>query len=151
MKRKSCAWLAGIVLFLFAAPLQAAQEVQASLLLSHDVARPGDTVTAAVRLKHAPGWHTYWRNPGDSGYATTVDWNLPAGITAGPIQWPVPEKMVLLKFLSYVYEGETLLLIPLQIGPDAPAGPLTLKATAAWLQCSDQICVPADASSIRGG
>ena len=62
------------------------------LWLESAAARPGDTVLAGVRLKMAPKWHTYWRNAGESGGPTEIEWQLPEGITAGPIQWPVPEK-----------------------------------------------------------
>ena len=136
--------LAGINLLLLAADAAAAQKVDASLLLSHSAAKPGDTITAALKLEHGPGWHTYWRNSGDSGYATSVEWELPEGISVGELQWPPPEKMVLLSFMSYVYEGEVLLLTPVTIGTNVPAGLVTIKGKASWLQCSDQVCEPAD-------
>src|SRR5262245_5129872 len=68
-----------------------AANTTAKLLLSDEVARPGQTVWAGVQLRMSPGWHTYWRNGGDSGAPTTIQWTLPAGVTAGPIEWPVPE------------------------------------------------------------
>src|SRR5438046_9554872 len=73
--------------------IQAATKTQARLILSAEAARPGETVTAGVLLKMPPGWHTYWRNSGDSGAPTKIDWQLPVGIKAGEIQWPVPEKL----------------------------------------------------------
>ena len=103
----------------------AAAKTQMSLVLSHDAARPGETITAALRMVSEPGWHTYWRNPGDAGMPPTLDWQLPEGVTAGAIEWPVPEKMVISKLYAYVYEGETLLLIPLTISTNAPSGPAT--------------------------
>lgn len=111
------------------------------LLLSHEVAKPGDTVTAAIELSSAPDWHTYWRNPGDAGLATTIEWELPPGITAGAIQWPVPHKMTLLDVGAYVYEGTEYLLIPLTIAADAKSGTFDLKAVLSWLEC-EKICVP---------
>ena len=71
----------------------AATRTEVKLLLAADAARPDETVIAGVRLKMAPRWHTYWRNGGDSGAPTTIEWQLPAGITAGEIQWPVPEPL----------------------------------------------------------
>lgn len=136
--------LTGIHLLLLAAEGAAGQKVDASLLLSHSVAKPGDIITAALKLNHASGWHTYWRNPGDSGYATSIKWELPEGISAGELQWPPPEKMVLLSFNSYVYEGEVLLLTPLTVGTNVPPGPVAIKGQASWLQCSDKTCEPAD-------
>ena len=109
--------------------LRAADQVQTSvkLLLSHEVARPGETITAAIEVTSNPNWHTYWRNPGDAGLATTIEWELPAGLSAGAIQWPVPHKMELMKLAAYVYEGTEYLLIPLTVGSDAKPGSYELK------------------------
>ena len=65
---------------------------QVQLLLSANPVRPGDTVWAGVDMKMDPGWHTYWKNPGDSGIATQIKWLLPPGVNAGDIQWPLPKK-----------------------------------------------------------
>jgi thiol:disulfide interchange protein DsbD len=133
-----------LLLFVWLAPgLHAAAKTRASLLLSHASAKPGETITAALRLAHDPGWHTYWRNPGDAGSNTTIQWELPPGITAESIQWPVPEKMVIANLQDYVYEGETLLLIPLRIAANSKPGMVPLKGNADWLECSDKSCVPA--------
>ena len=70
----------------------ARKHTRARLVLSHETARPGDTVLAGVELTMDAGWHTYWQNGGDSGQPTEIHWALPAGISAGEIQWPVPEK-----------------------------------------------------------
>jgi thiol:disulfide interchange protein len=118
-------------------------QTKVKLLLSHEIAKPGDTVTAAIELSSAPNWHTYWRNPGDAGLATTIEWELPPGITAGPIEWPVPHKMTLQSVGAYVYEGTEYLLIPLTIGADAKAGTFDLKAALSWLEC-EKVCIPQD-------
>src|SRR5205814_8716911 len=83
------------------------------------------------------------RYAGDSGDRTKIEWKLPAGVTAGEIQWPAPEKLTeaALGFTTYVYRGQVLLLVPLQLAKGVPAGPLELKATVSWLEC-DQSCVP---------
>ena len=86
-----------ICLFLLATILTVAvaraAHTQVQLLLSADTAKPGDTIWAGVDLKMEPGWHTYWKNPGDAGQATEIKWTLPAGVTAGEIQWPLPKKL----------------------------------------------------------
>jgi thiol:disulfide interchange protein/DsbC/DsbD-like thiol-disulfide interchange protein len=110
------------------------------LILSADTARPGDTVMAGIRLKMQPAWHTYWRNPGDAGIATTVTWILPPGVTAGGIQWPVPEKIVTPPLTSYAYSDEVMLLVPLKIAANVSPGPLELKVTVKWQECSE-LCV----------
>jgi len=84
--------LIGLLLGMAAVSAQAAAHTHAQLILAAETARPGDTVMAGVHLHMDPGWHTYWRNAGQSGIATTNIWELPKGVTAGKIQWPVPDK-----------------------------------------------------------
>jgi len=121
-----------------------AAHTQARLVLGADTARPGDTVLAAVPLRMDPRWHTYWRNPGASGMATKIEWQLPAGVTAGAIQWPVPEKLPDEDLTTYIYTNEAVLLVPLKLAGDLRPGPLDLKATVSWLECDVQ-CVPGSA------
>lgn len=118
-----------------------AAATKAALLLSHDAARAGDVVTAAVRLQMAPGWHTYWRNSGESGSPTKIEWELPAGIAAGEILWPVPEKDALDGLTTYIHHGEIFLLVPLTIGSGVTAVPAEIKAKVSWIECEKQ-CVP---------
>ncbi len=115
------------------------------LWLANDEARPGQTIMAGVYLKLPKGWHTYWRDPGDSGTAPQIQWTLPAGVTADPIQWPVPEKDLAtagdIKLYTYVYREECLLLVPLHLAPGLSNGPLELTAKVSWQQCAEN-CVP---------
>lgn len=113
-------------------------------MLSAATARPGDTITAAVYLKMDSGWHTYWKNPGASGMATSIKWQLPPGITAGEIQWPPPEKLLAEELTTYIYHGEAVLLVPLKLAADVKPGPLELKAKVSWLEC-ETLCVPGEA------
>ena len=122
-----------------------AAHTQARLLLAAETARPGDTVLAGVRLQMDPRWHTYWRNPGASGMATTIEWQLPPGVSAGDIQWPVPEKLPDEDLTTYVYKDEVVLLVPLKLAPNLPPGQYDLKAKVSWLECDLQ-CVPGNAS-----
>src|ERR1700722_3828692 len=122
-----------------------AAHTQATLVLSDDTAKPGDTVWAGVDLKMDPGWHTYWKNSGDAGIPTTISWQLPPGVTAGDIQWPLPQKFPPIEVTTYGYEGETMLLVPLTIGTNVPPGPITLTANLAWLECQD-VCIPVKTS-----
>ena len=121
-----------------------AAATRATLLLSASTAKPGDTITAAVRLEMSPGWHTYWKNGGDSGGPSKIDWQLPVGVTAGEIQWPTPEKYTVEGLGTYIYHNEAVLLVPLKLGNDLKPGPLELKAEVSWLEC-EQLCVPGDA------
>ncbi len=133
-----------LFLFLWCTPGLQAAKTRVSLLLSHSSVKPGETVTAALRLVSEPGTHTYWRNPGDAGTATSIEWKLPAGVSAGAIEWPVPDKIVISKLQDYVYAQETLLLIPLKIAPNTLAGTIKLVADVNWLECDDKNCVPAN-------
>ena len=117
---------------------------RASLLLDAASARPGETVTAAIRLQMDPGWHTYWRNPGESGLPTSIAWTLPPGITAGEIQWPPPEPYESGGLTTYVYHDEVLLLVPLALGDTVKPGPALLQARVDWLECQ-VACVPGSA------
>jgi thiol:disulfide interchange protein/DsbC/DsbD-like thiol-disulfide interchange protein len=123
---------------------QGAAHTQARLLLADESARPGETVLAGVQLRMDPLWHTYWRNSGQSGLPTTIEWQLPHGVTAGEIQWPVPKKVPEKELTTYVYEDEIVLLVPLKLADDAPAGPQQLKAKVGWLECETK-CVPGSA------
>ncbi|MED6315266.1 MAG: protein-disulfide reductase DsbD domain-containing protein, partial [Verrucomicrobiota bacterium] len=84
--------------------------------------KAGTTVMAGLELTMDDGWHTYWINPGEAGIATSVDWLLPKGVSAGPIRWPVPEKFTALNSVGYGYQGKTILLVPLTIDSDAVLG-----------------------------
>ena len=134
-------WLA-ILLLLAALPVPAAT-TKAKLVLPVENAAPGQTVLAGVHLKMAPGWHTYWRNAGDAGSPTQIKWTLPPGVTAGPIQWPIPEKAKLGDLLTYGYHDDVVLLVPLSVAANA-TGAVDLKAEVSWLECEVQ-CVPGDA------
>ncbi|MDB6125878.1 MAG: thiol:disulfide interchange protein [Pedosphaera sp.] len=110
------------------------------LMLSGEAAKPGDTVTAAISLEMQPHWHSYWKNPGDSGIATRIEWTLPPGVTTGEIQWPIPEKLVTPPLTTYVHSDETVLLVPLKIDSTVAPGPLEIKAKVSWQECAD-VCI----------
>jgi len=135
--------LAGLGLWLAAANGHAAHTT-AQLLVSAATARPGDTILAGVQLRMEPGWHTYWKNPGAAGQATEIKWQLPAGVTAGEFQWPLPEKLPPAEITTYGYENEVVLLVPLTLASNLPAGPLNLAAKVSWLECKES-CIPASA------
>ena len=123
-----------------------AAHTQVQLLLSADTARPGDTIWAGVDMKMDPDWHTYWKNPGEAGMATKIEWQLPPGVTAGEIQWPLPEKLPPAEVTTYGYNNEVMLLVPLKIAADLKPGmALDLKANVSWLECKEE-CIPGSAT-----
>ena len=124
------------------------ERVRAELMAQvPDGVGPGKTVWVGLQLAHQPEWHTYWKNSGDSGLPTALDWKLPAGVTAGEIAWPVPKKIPIGTLANYGYEGTVLLPVPLTIGPDFKpgilGGDLEIKLKASWLVCRKE-CIPED-------
>jgi thiol:disulfide interchange protein/DsbC/DsbD-like thiol-disulfide interchange protein len=116
--------------------------VTATLLSSRDAVQPGERFQVALVQKIAPGWHTYWRNPGDSGEATRLDWTLPAGASAGDIQWPAPKALRVEPLVNFGFEGTVLLPVEIAVPADAkPGDTLSLQANGTWLVC-EKICIP---------
>ncbi|HEY5009347.1 MAG TPA: protein-disulfide reductase DsbD domain-containing protein, partial [Caulobacteraceae bacterium] len=127
-----------------AAPVRAGH-LTAEIVADHAAIAPGATIHVALRQQIDAGWHTYWRNPGDSGQATTLDWTLPAGWKTGEIVWPAPQQLKIGPLMDYGYTGAVLLPVTLTAPKDAKPGQIvTLKAHAAFLVCQD-VCVPEDA------
>ena len=118
-------------------------------LLAHapEGVQPGKPVWVGLQLAHQPEWHTYWKNSGDSGLPTELQWTLPAGIEAGDIAWPVPKKIPIGHLANYGYEGTVLLPVPLTITPAYKppllGGDAEIKLKATWLVCKKE-CIPED-------
>jgi thiol:disulfide interchange protein/DsbC/DsbD-like thiol-disulfide interchange protein len=122
-------------------PLAAQAQVRASLVAADSSLQPGRSTTVALRLDHAPHWHTYWVNAG-TGYPSSLKWDLPAGWKAGDIQWPTPIKILSPEgdVTGNGYDG--VLYLPMTLTAPADAkGEVTLKAKAKWLMCAD-VCIP---------
>lgn len=116
-------------------------------LLAHapEGLEPGKPVWVGLQLAHQPEWHSYWKNPGDSGLPTKLEWNLPAGVLAGEIAWPMPRKHPIGTLINYGYEHTVLLAAPLTITsefkPSLLSGALEIKLKAQWLVCRME-CIP---------
>lgn len=121
------------------------KHVTAELVAEHTSYQPGRPFWVGLRLVMDPHWHTYWRNAGDSGMGTTLDWELPEGFQAGPLQWPYPRPIPSGPLVSYGYENEVLLLTQITPPADGPPGDVLLKAKAAWLMC-EEVCIPGQAN-----
>ncbi len=116
--------------------------VTARLVAERTPIAPGEMVDLALIFEIQPGWHTYWRNPGDSGDPPRLAWTLPAGVTVGPPRWPRPEVIPVGPLANYGYSGRALLLFALSLPATWPVGaPLRLQARADWLVCEEH-CVP---------
>ena len=112
-------------------------------LLAHapEGAAPGKSVWLGLQLTHAPDWHTYWKNSGDSGLPTELQWTLPPGVTAGPIAWPTPRKFPLGTLANYGFDGTVLLPVPLTVDPSFTGKDIEVKLYASWLICRKE-CIP---------
>lgn len=117
---------------------------KAELLSEVTSVQPGQTFWVAVKLKMDDHWHVYWRNVGDTGLETAVEWKLPDGFSAGKMNWPYPEKIVEEDLVVFGYHGEQYLLIPVSVDKDVKTGQkVKLSATVSWLVCAET-CVPGD-------
>ena len=117
--------------------------ITAELVAESERPAPGSIVTLAFRFSPNPGWHGYWKNPGDAGAGMRTEWSLPEGVRAGELRYPVPQTLMIAGLMNYVYEGEHALLVPLSIPAGlAPGTPLPVRVQAEWLACTDEVCVP---------
>ena len=133
----ACAWPAA------AAPVRV-DAVEVELVSEAAAVVPGRPMRLGLRIRHDPDWHTYWRNPGDSGLATRLSLDLPAGFQAGAIEWPAPQRLFIPPLANYGYEGEIVLPLPLQV-PAAVAGErVAFAGKASWLMCRE-VCIPGEA------
>jgi len=107
---------------------------------------PGKTLQLGLLLDHQPQWHTYWINPGDSGLATELHWTLPGGLKAGPIEWPVPQKLAIGQLANLGYEGKVLLPVQVQWpkGYVHAGQTYPIRLHASWLVCRQE-CIPQEA------
>lgn len=129
-----------------AAP-QSPQRMNVSLVPETEGVLPGGTVTLAFVMRPAAGWHGYWRNPGDAGAEPRVDWRLPAGWTAEPLQYPVPDRLLVMGLMNYVYEHDYALLVNLKVPETAEPGvTVPVDARLDYLVCTSDLCVPETAN-----
>ncbi len=126
-----------VAVALESAPVSSARAV-ATLVTDTDAVHPGTPFRAALRLRLADGWHTYWKNPGDAGVAPELTLEVPEGTTQSSIDWPTPRRVQEGPVMTYAYTGEILLPVTLTAHNEGPA---TIRAHAQWLVCKE-ICVP---------
>src|ERR1700756_1602766 len=119
--------------------------VQVRLVAETASIAPAATLWVDAHFTIKTGWHIYWRNPGDSGLPTAIQWDLPRGFSPGNTLWPVPERFVQGGIGNYGYAGSADLLVPITVAKDLVAGDKTVLASeASWLVCAD-ICIPGSA------
>jgi thiol:disulfide interchange protein DsbD len=115
---------------------------RATLVAGGPAAVPGAPLPVALHLQLKPGWHTYWRNPGDSGEPASVTLRVAGQEVKGPDTWPTPERIDIAGIVSYGHHGDVMLVTTVPIPAATGAGaPLRVEAEAAWLVC-EKVCVP---------
>lgn len=125
----------------------AAAPLRAELVAEHAALVPGRRASLGVRLQHAPHWHSYWVNPGDSGLPTKLEWSLPPGYVGGAVEWPVPTRFEVGGLYNIGYDGDALLPVSLDVPADGavPGTHVHVALTVKWLACREE-CIPGKAS-----
>lgn len=141
-------------IWLMALPAMASQsvpvdtgKVTASLVSSHDSVAPGQEFYIALRTVLDEKWHTYWRNPGDSGEPVQMEWELPEGVSAGKIHWPLPGTIPTGPIVNYGFEGTPLFPVKFTVSDDVKLGSvITVRSNFYYLVCKD-VCIPEQGSA----
>ncbi len=143
-------WLLSLLLaapvFAISGNVVATDNVKAHLVSEVSSIAPGQSFWVALELDIREGWHTYWRNPGDSGQPTSLKWQLPTGFTAADILWTTPHRFELPPLVNYGYAVHAVHLVQITAPKNLkPGTPVALSASASWLVCAD-VCIPEDAN-----
>jgi DsbC/DsbD-like thiol-disulfide interchange protein len=115
--------------------------VEATLVAAGDAVIPGLPLDVGIRLRMRPGWHVYWKNPGDSGLPPTVSWTLPQGFRAGPLEWPAPTRFLDEGLVTYGYHDEVVLPVRIETPNPIQDDSVSIAARVEWLECKD-VCLP---------
>jgi len=118
--------------------------VEVELVSDRSAIAPGVPVNLGLRIAHSPGWHTYWRNSGDSGLPTTIEPTGPGGSEFGSIRWPAPQRFWIGPLANYGYEGEVILPFSARVPADLKDGKARFEVFAQWLVCRE-VCIPGEA------
>lgn len=130
------------VFTVFSGEPQHSEHVKARLISEEKSIRPGKPFCVALWLKMDKNWHTYWKNSGDSGLPTRIEWNLPDGFVPGVIQWPYPKRFKESELVSFGYEGEVFLITQIEAPKAIKSGTKAkISASADWLVCKES-CIP---------
>ncbi len=118
--------------------------IKVQLVSDHQSVSPGAAFTLGVKFMPEPGWHIYWRNPGDSGLAPEFSWKVTSGVSVKQPLWPYPERIEVGPLVNYGY-GSVLIPFPSTLSAAAkPGESLPLMLQVKWLVCKDE-CLPGEA------
>ena len=116
-------------------------QANARMVASSGSVMPGDSLWIAVEIDLPEGWHTYWRNPGDSGAAPTLDYSLPSGVTLGPIRWSKPELIPFGPLINIGYKNSAVFAQRMRVSDQFGEETLPITLKGRWLVCAD-VCIP---------
>jgi thiol:disulfide interchange protein DsbD len=142
--------VAGAAFFAAALPVLAAsssadvEHLHVQLVVPSSTLPRGAATSAGLYFKLEQGWHVYWKNAGDAGEPARIKWTLPAGVTAGSLQFPAPKRLPVGPLMDFGYENEVLFPFALTADSSAATGPATLHAHVNWLVCRE-VCIPGKA------
>jgi thiol:disulfide interchange protein DsbD len=139
-------------MFIFAAALPAlaassaadAPHLHVQLVVPEDQLYPAGNNIVGLYFKLEPGWHVYWKNAGDAGGPPHIHWTLPAGVTAGSMQFPAPQRLPLGPLMDFGYENEVLFPLKLEVAPTVKDSKAVVDAKVDWLVCRE-VCIPGKA------
>lgn len=138
-------WVLGVSVWAAESELVDTGKVNAQLVSSHDSVAPGESFYISLRTVLDPHWHTYWRNPGDSGEPVQITWDVPDTLSYGDIAWPLPAPIATGPIINYGFEGVPFFPVKFTLSPDAVAGEqLLILADIYYLVCKD-VCIPEEA------
>jgi DsbC/DsbD-like thiol-disulfide interchange protein/cytochrome c biogenesis protein CcdA len=139
-----CFRLVTALLALIAMPALAQTHIQPRLVAESSTPAAGAPLTIAIDMKTEKGWHGYWSNPGEAGFAPRLTWTLPKGVTlAGEPQYPVPQTLMVADLMNYVFEGDYAIVARFEVAAGLAKGTaLPIRLDAEWLVCTDEVCVP---------
>ena len=125
---------------------QESPATQAELISEARTIAAGGTFTAALKLRHPDGWHSYYRNSGGIEQSPSIQWTLPEGFSAGPIHWTLPAVKEGLFGKSFIHTGSPVFLVDIKAPAGLEAGKsINLGAKASWQIC-EQSCINESAS-----
>ena len=123
-------------------PVVTTPQVRAELMAyAPQGVQAGQALWVGLQIKHQPGWHTYWQNPGDSGLATQLNWHLPPGMKAQELLWPTPRMIPVGNMVNHGFEDTVLLAVPVQVSKSYQTVNNEIKLQADWLVCKQE-CIP---------